>query len=352
MSRFFFLLVCSLLFSFSASAYNSDVYFVSGVSVSTVDKSSAAAKAISHATARRDALLILLGRLEMNANIADNVSDEEIADMVRSEQIENESIAGKRYSATFNIMFAEDFVAHILDQKKLIPTSASALKKTYLLIPARMKKNQTLLWGEDNDWKKAVEKTLKNKSLKNFIIPDADIANVATLDAGDITSLDYLALEPVLSRYKADIAYTLIFSYDEIENKVLIEVLRVDKLYKKQFKLSFINVDRLGYKILMNRVSDKTIQYLVNSQIALPRNTSPNSVLIKVYIDSLEDWLRIKNKIERSNLVNQLNIELISRERVVATLNYIGSGEIQKSFADHGIRMNRQSDNSFTIDAN
>lgn len=353
MSRFFFLLlVCFSLTSFSSYAADSDTYFIQGVPVNTTGKSPAASKATAHAMARRDAFLILLTRLEMKVNVADSVTDDELSDMVRSEQIENEKMAGSNYSATFNIMFAKDFVEHILAQKNSTAVQVKPVEDSYLLIPVKMKKFQPILWGEDNDWKKAIAKTLNKKSLNKFIIPDSDLGNIATLNDKNVISPDYFSLEPILTRYKASAAYVLIFSYDEIENKVLIEVVRVSKLQKKQVKLSFLNVDLLNYELLMDKVAGKSIDYLLTEKNQISPSANSELTRIKILVNNFGKWLMIKNKIESSNLVTRLNIESISRDFVVITVSYTGTGTIQEGFARQGIQLVQQADNSFVIDAN
>ncbi len=352
MSRILILLICFSAISLSSKAAESETYFVSGVSVNITAKSSAAAKTVAHATARRDAFSILITRLEMKVNVVDSITDDEISDMVRSEQIENEKIAGGNYSATFNILFAKDFVEHILAQKNSPSTQVKTSEESYLLIPVKMKKYQPLLWDEESDWKALIAKVIGKKSPNNFIIPNSDIDNIATLNNGNIASLDYAVLEPMLMRYKASAAYALIFSYDEIENKVIVDVLRIGKLQKKQVKLGFVNVDRLTYEVLMSKVADRTINYLLNSQKSSNQSANPDLARIKIHISKLSNWLLIKNKIESSNLVNRLNLESISRDQIVVAVSYEGPGDIREAFAKQGIYLNLQADNSYTLDAN
>ncbi len=353
MSRIFSLFF-TFFFIFSAASYAADAtnYLVEGVTVNVSGKTPSAARNSAVATARRDAFLILLTRLEMNINTADNITDDDISDMVRSEQIDNEKIAGNNYSATFNIMFAKDFVEHILAQRN---SKNSEIKKenigeTYLLIPVKMVKQQTLLWEGNNDWKKAVEKTLAQKSQNKFIIPDSDVSNIAVVNRDNISAANYVMLEPMLLRYKSEGAYTMFFDYDSIENKVAINVFYIRKLQKKQIKLSFINVDRLSYEDLIDKVADKTIGYLLSIQNSENKILNSNLIHIKIRINSFGNWLMIKNKIENSNLVNQLNIESISRDYAVISVNYIDAKtNIKDAFANIGINLNQQSDNSYII---
>lgn len=355
MSRIF-LLFFSVFLTFSSLVWaaEADIYSVENVVVSVSGKSPADARNIAVATARRDAFLILLTRLEMNINVADNVTNDEISEMVRSEQTDVEKVAGSNYSATFNILFAKDFVDHILAKKK--PAQAAAevapkVEETYLVIPVKMIKKQPVVWEETNDWRRAVIKSLNKKSLsKKFTIPDVDLSNLSLLGRDNVALVGYAELEPLMARYGNAAAYSLFFTFDEIENKVVINVYYIRKMQKKQFKLSFVNVDRLSYEDLLDKVADKVVDYLNSPQVSENKIVTSNIVRIQIPITSLNSWLAVKNKIETSNLVNQLNIESISRDMVEISVNYIGGEiDIAEAFLRIGILLNKKSENLYII---
>lgn len=353
MSRIFSLFFL-LFFAATNLSYAEDnsTYLVEDVVVSVTNKTPSAARIVAVATARRDAFLILLTRLGLRTNLADNITNDEISDMVRSEQIEEEKIAGNNYSATFNIMFAKDFVEHILAQKTIDKVEEKK-EETYLLIPVEIVKRKPILWEEENHWKAAIEKNLNKKAREKFIIPQADVANLAVLNRNNVELVDYLGLEPMISRYNAGAAYTLFFNYDEIENKVTVNVTYIRKLQKKIFKLGFVNVDRLDREDLIDKVATKTIEYLLTAQ------TSENKILISglihigIPISSLGNWLMIKNKIESSGFVSQLNTESISRDYVLISVNYVnGKAEIDEAFAKIGLPLDKKSENFYKLDTN
>lgn len=357
MSRIFSLFFIIFFSTISAYGTEPSPYLVEGVSVNVSAKNPSAARIAAISGARRDAFLILLTRLEMKINIADNISDEEISDMVRSEQIDEEKIAGNNYSATFNIMFAKNFVDHILTQKNLIKSNENSNKsqeqERYLLIPVKVYKQQTSLWEESNDWKKAVEKVLTYKSQDKFLIPDPDVTNIATLNRDNINTATYSTLEPLLTRYHSEAAYILFFDYDENASKVVINISYIRKLQKKPIKLSFVNVDRLKYEDLINKVAEKTIDYLFSSQNSQNQILNSNLVRIKVRINNFGNWLMVKNRIENSNLVNQLNIESISRDYALISVSYIDpKNSIEDSFAKIGLSLKKENDNFYTINTN
>lgn len=346
-----------LLISFSTSIYAADQnnYLIENVDVKVVGKSPSGARNAANANARRDAFLILLTRLEMNVNIADNITDDEISYMVRSEHIDKEKIAGNSYSATFNIMFAKDFVDHVLAQK----TSQKVKDKqqeSYLLIPAKLLKNKKLLlWEDENDWKKAIARNLAKRPdsiSEKFLLPEADMQNIASLNRENVANIDYPTIEQMLSKYNSDAAYSLIFFYDEIENKVTINLFYIRKLQKKQVKLSFINIDRLAYEALLDKVADKTIDYLINSQSNENKVSVSNIIRFEIPISSIGNWLTIKDKIENSNLVNQLNIEAISRDYALISVNYTGDSNINEAFNKIGFSISKKSENFYRLTKN
>ncbi len=349
MSRFFLpFLALFFLFGELSNAADQNIYLVENIVTSVSGKSPNDARLNAVNGARRDAFLVLLNRLELNHSIADSVTNSEISDMVRSEQIENEKISGNNYSASFNIMFAKNFVDHILAQKNLQKIDSKKEDSFIILLP-KVDKNKISLWEEENDWKKAFINSLDSKSKKRFIIPDADISNVSMINPENISKISYDDLEAIIARYKASGAYILVFSFDDIENKVSINVSYIRKLQKKQVKLSFVNTSHLSYPALLQKVSEKTIAYLIESQANQSKEAVANSIKIEIPISNLGNWLAIKNKIENSNLVTQLNIESISKDHAVISVTYIdvsGNGVVE-SFAKAGIFLLRNSDNFY-----
>lgn len=352
MSRIFSLFLILFFASFAPSfATDQNPYLIENVTANFTGKSPVTARNIALSGARRDAFLALLLRLEMNPNIADKITDEEVSYMIRSEQIDGEKIAGNNYSAIMNIVFAKDFVDHVLAQKDTKAVKQKA-EESYLLIPVKVSKNKkNLIWEDENDWRKAIRKILKkhpNQSSQNFVLADADEGNVSILNGGNVEISDYLKLEPLLNKYNSDAAYTLFFFYDEIENKVNINVFVIRKLQKKQIKLSFVNVDRLPYEELLEKVANKTIEYLSSSK-SKEKILNSNFIHLEVSILSLENWLAIKNKIENSGLVSQLNIERISRDFVAVSVNYINTSDIAEAFFKIGFVLNKKSENFYSL---
>ena len=118
-----------------------------------------------------------------------------------------------------------------------------------------MAKFRPLVWEQENDWRVMLDRIIsKNNLQKNFTILTPNVENVAIINGQNVKNIGFSNLEGSISNNGADGAYLLFFNFDEIENKVLVDVVYLRKLLKKQFRLSFINVDRLSYNDLIIKV--------------------------------------------------------------------------------------------------
>jgi len=358
MSRIFLVSFCFLFLAFNSKllAQENNPYLVDKVVVNVSGKSPSDARNQAVATARRDAFLVLLTRLEKNLSIANIISNDEISDMVMSEQVDGEKIAGNSYFASFNILFAKDFVDHILSKKNLANVVPQNIENS-LVIPVKKTYDQsmnekTLLWEEDNDWKMAIVKNVdaKRTSLESkLIVPDADIENLTVLSRDNISSVNFGAFEPMFERYNAKKAYILFFSQNLIENKILVDVIAINRVQRKQFKLSFVNANSGQYAAVMERVAAKTVEYLASMQKS---EQQAGSTLIKIQVNfgSLEKWLELKNKIENSGLGTDFVVDSIARDHANVMMQYpnsqIGVGE---AFSKIGISAEQKGENFYVV---
>jgi hypothetical protein len=361
--KFLFIILIIIFNPLLASAkIEQNIYNIEGIEINTSATTPSQARDLAIAQAQRSGFLTLISRLEINSSIADSINDEEISNLVRSRQIIDENIAGNNYSALFNIIFAQDFVEDILAKKNINNLNKNALNNSTLnnkemaalLIPIKIVEKQPLLWETNNDWKGTLERITQDRLIFKLKIPFGDLNDIATLNIDSIENYNYPQFEAALQKYHADFVYIAYFEFDNIENKVLVTLKTIRKFQNKKIKLSLLNVDRLDYVNLLNKVAQKTIEYLLN-----PQNFNPSSKLssqnqtklnLVILINNLEEWLVVKNKIESSNLINQLNIESISRDEIKVTVNYIAKDpDIVASFIKIGLFVSKKSDDSYLL---
>lgn len=332
----------------------SNPYLVEDVIVSVSAKSPSEARNLALKTVRRDALQILFARLGIDNVSVLRISDDEVADMVRSEQIIDEKIAGSSYSASFNIVFAKDFVDHILAQKQVQKEeekpSAVEEKVVALIMPIKILPRKMLLWESGNDWKVAVNKALDGD--EGFKIPVADDDNMSVIRHDNVSRISASELSPVFAKYQGNVAYFLSFARDAANGNAVVSVRSVSSNNVANVKLSFVNTEGFDEYELMQKVASKTIEYLKNLQSikANVEGKSEHILAVEIPIIKLGDWLMIKNKIETSGFVNKLSIDAISRDYVKATIFLVASDtELSELFSKAGFSLTLKSPNLYLL---
>ncbi len=349
-----FLLGLQAFFVANSWAADDNPYNIEDVAVNVSAKSPSEARNLGVKTARRDAFLILLTRLSLNPKLSDRIDDEEISQMVRSERISDEKIAGNNYFANFHIIFAKDFVDHILSQnyvKESEKTESKSQKTAFLVVSGKMLKKKLLLWEQSNDWRSALNKALQDSGDKNFRTPSVDIDDMAILNDDNLTQIIYEDVEPLFSKYRVETIYVAIYSYDEVANRVNVSVRGIGKFRKTQTKIAFVNSAKLDETDLMAKIAVKTAEYLIgiNNPKDSNRQVSENLIQMEVPVSKLGEWLMIKAQLEKSGLINKLNIASVSRDYINILVNYTDIRDIVEAFDSKGFSLTQKTDDSYIL---
>lgn len=326
-----------LLFTLSSSVMPSvaqdkgtNPYLIEGIYSKNTGKTPEIAKNNTIKYARRDALMVFLARISRPLTIADQISDEEIIEMIRSEQILDEKFSGNNYSANFNFVFAKDFVDNILSQKKSnYDANMVAQKKIpekFILIPVKMAINKPLIWEEENDWKTILSRIVNKNNLEDkFIVPTAKKENILLFNSQNIINLSANEIESAIVKNESRGIYIFNFSYDEIDNKVMIKANYLEPGFKKNFSLAFTNADKIEYNELIKKVAEKTLDFVEKNPITVQSDFSNKNPEIDFKISSFSDWLTVKNTLEKANMIDKIEIKSISRDSVKTKLQIAGS---------------------------
>ncbi len=358
----FLLTVIFMIIGFDAKA-SQNIYEVENIQINTSAPTPAQARDLAVANAQKNGLVILLNRLGVDSKIIDDSSNDEISDLVRSRQIIDENIAGNNYSAIFNLVFAKDFIDDFLLRKNIhdnslkSPSLGASQNKSALLIPVKILKTQGLLWEVNNEWKGTLERILQDQLNSQLKIPIGDLSDIATVNVEEISNYGYQQFEPLLEKYHCDFVYVAFFDYDYIDNKAIITLKTIRKFQTKEVKLSLVNVDRLDYVNFLSKTSQRTVEYLLNPQNfdssgndLGSQKATQNIIQLTILVSNLDEWLVIKNKIEASNLINQMEIKSILQGKVKISVNYIAkSPNIIDSFAGIGLYGTKESDDSYLL---
>lgn len=354
MSRFFLpVIVFFLILANFAKANDAIDYIIEDITIAVEGKSPSDASQVALINARRQAFLELMSRLQLNNINNEEISDEEIANMVISQQITNEKIAGNRYLAIFTINFDPNFVQHILAQELPTPQNVTQ-NQNYLIFPIKIINHQAFLWEQENNWSEAIRNILntpKNKQLsQQFIVPEADIENISTINRNNVTTASHSLLSPLLAKYNANSTYNLLFSHDAKSNKIIIDIFHINKLQRKHHRLKFINIDKMNKDNLINKIANKTLLYLASSSQKNQNNSDSSTAKIRVAIDDLEEWLEIEYNLRNSGIVDKISLQSLSKDSAIISVKFIPSkSQIVKSFARLGFDLTEESPNYYIL---
>jgi hypothetical protein len=89
---------------------------------------------------------------------------------------------------------------------------------------------------------------------------------------------------------------------------------------------------------------------LVNNSIGSDEVLNKNAINIHVKIQELQEWLNIKKTIEDSKLVDNVIVNSISRDEVMASINYLNPNvPIEQAFEKVGISISKQAQGFYEI---
>ncbi|MFT6077151.1 MAG: hypothetical protein ACJA02_001099 [Myxococcota bacterium] len=317
----FFLLLLVLISGKDGLAQEQDKYVVNDIVVISDGESPNQSRIKAIADGQRSAFIVLLDRLGFDKKVSNNFQNEKIADMVSSQQIFDEKIAGNKYSATLNLNFSKSFVKYHLDSKDEIEKSVD--EKSYLIIPIKIAKEEALIWEKENDWKWAWGQFLRKNEYPELKLPKGDVEDVVNFNIDNIKNNDFSNFKTSFYKYGTGSIVLAYFDFDSIENKVNIDLVTIQKAQNNQVRLEFVNVDQLPMSQLVPKVIKKTSDYLIKSdEDANISESSPDNTNIDILVSDLTEWMIIKNKLQKSGLISNLKIESISKDLVKINVDY------------------------------
>lgn len=329
-------------------AKDESFYTINDIYVFETADSSSFARTKSISSARRKGLSKIFEKLNLKPALLEKVTDDQISQTVKSEQVKQEVIDKNSYSATFNIEYDKSAIDYFLNKDK----AKSA--NNYLLIPIKeIADNSYVLWEKQNDWKTKISQNVdrqkdNSSSEINFVIPDSDIENISAINGYNIKSMSYKDFVSTLTKYNASGVYTVFYSNDKEENKINIDIFFIGNLQKKHVKLNFLNAHNLAYENLLNIVSKKTVEYLLSNKSAKLREETSNLSEITFVDVDFEKILEIKKLIENSGLVGKVAIKSVSRDATVIVVNYDNDDvSIEGAFSTIGLNLTKTGNNHY-----
>ncbi len=329
-----------------------NIYAIEGIEAKATAKSATLARNVAFENAKKDAFLVLLSRLNLSPETINYINSDDLSLMVRSERVLNEKISGNAYLATFNIVFAKNFVDYILKNK--IPaqnkeiltnlqnnstnpenenlnidnpqniTTITTNNDLIILIPVQFDNLQPLVWEEANLWKTALEKNIIKHQLQHkFTTLDSNLNYITALNSQNIKELDYDNIKFILDEKKASSLSLVFLKIDNLENKAVIDVTNINSLQQTNLRISFVNTDLISKTELINNIANKTINYLKDKTIK-PSPAPKNVYSLQFPIKSYQQWQNYQETLHNSGLITKITINTLSFDAITVSVEYNG----------------------------
>ena len=169
-----------VLLGLPAMAQDGDtsVFEVTDVKVDVTAASSAKARDQAVIEAQRTAFLQLLDRIGARDSFGKSFSDDDIAALVQSFDVQDEHTSSVRYIGTFTVQFKPN------DMRSQLATAGvnyvEQRGKLAVILPVYSGAGSAVLWEENTKWRQAWEKSSPMNGLVPVVVPvgDADDAAV------------------------------------------------------------------------------------------------------------------------------------------------------------------------------
>ncbi|MDX2028682.1 MAG: DUF2066 domain-containing protein [Alphaproteobacteria bacterium] len=208
-------LVLSLgFFSSPAPAQTEDasVYEVTDVAADVTADSAAHAREQALAQAQRSAFGQLLERLGVDGTSFATLSDDDIAEMVQSFEVQNEKSSSVRYLGTFRVQFKPNAVRGVLNNKNVGYTETRG--QLVAVLPVLINQGRPVLWEESTAWRAAWDAGAHNGGLVPIVIPAGGLDDIAVISTPEAISGKAESLQSLMGKYQAGGALVAVLDGD------------------------------------------------------------------------------------------------------------------------------------------
>lgn len=318
-----------------AHAAAAKLFAVEGVEVDITAVSATEARAKALAKGEVRAFDILLKRLTLMAfhDRLPKLSRRNITEMIQDFEVAEEKASTVRYIASLNYRFHADAVRALLD-RHAIPF-AETESKPVVVLPVYQAAGALLLWDDPNPWRAAWEGRPKDVGgLVPTILPSGDLADMRTIGAEQAIEGDMQRLEEVATKYGAgDVVVTHgILRMDSYGGLPELEAYMTRfgfALQEHTVVKSFSAKQGETIEALLARAAIQlTIQIEDNwKQDNLIKHAEPAMVTLSVPVSNLNDWIRVRDRLNGVAVVSQFETTVMSKHVVRLNLHYIGDAE-------------------------
>lgn len=310
-----------------------DVFTVEDVAVDATARTADEARKVALAEGQYEAFLRLFDRLTLRQDRArlPEIKPDDVADLVRAFEVQDEKTSGIRYLAKLTVHFKGDEFLKFL-QGHEIPY-ATTRSKPVLVLPVFDSGEERMLWRGPNPWWDVWVALTPRDGLVPFVLPLGDLEDVAAIDAAQAALGDQDRLDTVSKRYDATATLVAqVRSTTAAFHNLPAIYLSLSRYgagaWGDVYVASFVGTGSESLKDLLRQAVEQTLHRIEESWKLdnLLQSGEEGEVTVVTPLQGLEDWLEIERRLERIPSVLESRLVYLSREEARVRLRFQGGG--------------------------
>ena len=314
---------------------SAETFTIKNVSVDATAASAAQARDIAIADGERAALTRLFDSMVLKSESAflPSLDASQIAALVDGISVSDERVSRTRYLARLTVYFKAEEIRSLLQRAGI--AFSETISKPVLIMPVLQTAGFATLWDNPNPWLAGWQSYDQSDSHAPFILPKGDAEEAASLSASDVITgnPDTVAkLEKAYGVTDIYLAYADLHpdAYGaEEELRVVImrfgenpAVLGDDILHPDPGLPPEQRVTAMLDTAVAEAVSEMQEAWKRQTQVIFGAEVSLSAV---VPVTTLADWVRVKQKLERSPVVRAIDVESMTVHETRIAIKYLGN---------------------------
>ncbi len=319
-----------------------DVYVADNVPVDVTAPTVTDARDRALVQARVSGLRKVLERLVAPSDLprVPTLTSTQVIDMVRDFSIANERTSAVRYIADLTVRFNPEAVRRLLRGANI--PFAETMSKPLVVVPVlRTQDGKALLWEDGNPWRAAWLKVASVNGLVPIYVPGAEPKDISAVTLDQALAKDAGALATLAGSYDAGGAVVALAQMDGPAIRVTLNVVRggdTEELATTAVASGKDDLFTAGARAAVGAVEDSWRE----------RNTvsfgSVAQITALVPIESLKDWLTVRERLTGVPLIQRIDLQAITRDRAQVTLYFAGErDQLRLAMSQRDLSLTQQS---------
>ncbi len=268
----------------------------------------------------------------------------QVIDMVRDFSIADERTSAVRYIASLTVRFDPGAIRRLL--RGANTPFAETMSKPLVVVPVlRTAEGRTLLWEDGNPWRAAWLRTASVNGLVPLLAPGAEPKDISAVTLDQALAKDSAALATLASSYDAGGALVALATVDGPAIRVTLTAVRpglsndeLTALASAQSGQSREDLFAAAARAVVAVVEDNW-----RSRNSVTFGTT-SQITALVPIESLKDWLTVRERLTGVPLIESVDLQAITRDRAQVTLYFSGErDQLRLAMSQRDLSLTQQS---------